>query len=58
MEPAAFDNLPVIEQQRAAHSYKLNVAWNQFFADCRVVLVVILTAWLLSILMRPRWRTA
>ncbi len=56
--PTEFDNGPVIEQQAAAHSHILNRAWSQLLSDCRVVLVVILTAWLLSILMRPRWRTA
>ena len=57
-QPAEFDNGPVIDQQAAMHSQKMNAAWSQLFDDCRVVLVVILTAWLLSILMRPRWQTA
>ncbi|MBC7816230.1 MAG: hypothetical protein IAG10_04960, partial [Planctomycetaceae bacterium] len=57
-EPAAFDNGPEIERHLAVHSYKLNAAWSQLLDDGRVVLVVILTAWLLSILMRPRWRPA
>ncbi|MFM9965402.1 MAG: MG2 domain-containing protein [Planctomycetaceae bacterium] len=57
-QPSVFDNGPVIEQQTAIHSQNLNAAWSQLLSDIRVVLVVILTAWLFSILMRPRWRTA
>ena len=57
-QPAEFDNGPVINEQAGIYSRKMNAAWNQLLSDSRVVLVVILTAWLLSILMRPRWRTA
>ena len=57
-QPAEFDNGPMIDQQAAMHSQKKNAAWSQLLNDCRVVLVVILTAWLLSILMRPRWQSA
>ena len=57
-QPAEFDNGPEIEQRLSAQSHKVNAAWCQLLDDSRVVLVVILTAWLLSILMRPRWRTA
>ncbi len=57
-QPAEFDNGPVINEQAGIHSRKMNAAWSQLLDDSRVVLVVILTAWLLSILMRPRWKTA
>ena len=53
---AAFDNLPEIEQRLMTYSQKSDAAWSQLLADFRIVAVVILEAWLLSLLFLPRRR--
>ena len=51
-----FDNLPNIDTCVQAHDAKWSAAWSRLFADLRIIAVPILTAWLFSILLRPRDR--
>ena len=53
-QPLQFDNSADIERRVTVHSNRMAAAWRQLLADCRVVAVPILLAWLISLLFRPR----